>query len=76
MAQAVPSMASSMLARRHELIDLGVLAQQGAVYVFTRDYAFGAPKSAACVVLDHSSNGRLESKDAQERALKLLYANS
>lgn len=75
MAQTVPSMAPSMLARRQELIDLGVLAQQDAAYVFTQDYAFSSPSTAACVVLGRNANGRLEWKDAQGRALKVLQGD-
>jgi len=70
----VCAMAPSMLARRQELIDLGVLAQQGAAHVFTQDYAFSSPSTAACVVLGRNANGRMEWKDAQGRALKVLQA--
>jgi hypothetical protein len=76
--QVVPSMAEhlpGMLAKRQELIDLGVLAQQGNDYVFTQDYAFSSPSTAASVVLGRSANGRLEWKDAQGRALKVLQGN-
>jgi hypothetical protein len=61
-----------MLAKRQELIDLGVLAQQGTDNAFTQDYTFSSPSTAASVVLGRSANGRLEWKDAQGRALKLL----
>ena len=61
-----------MLAKRQELIDLGVLAQQGSDQAFTQDYTFSSPSTAACVVLGRSANGRLEWKDAQGRALKVL----
>ena len=61
-----------MLAKRQELIDLGVLAQQGTDIAFTQDYTFSSPSTAASVVLGRSANGRLEWKDAQGRALKLL----
>jgi hypothetical protein len=61
-----------LLAKRQELIDLGVLAQQGSDHAFTQDYTFSSPSTAACVVLGRSTNGRLEWKDAQGRALKVL----
>jgi hypothetical protein len=73
--QVAPSMAEhlpGMLAKRQELIDLGVLAQQGTDHAFTQDYIFSSPSTAACVVLGRSSNGRLDWKDAQGRALKAL----
>ena len=76
--QVVPSMAEhlpGMLAKRQELIDLGVLAQQGNDYAFTQDYTFSSPSTAASVVLGRSANGRVDWKDAQGRALKVLQEN-
>ena len=73
--QVAPSMAEhlpGMLAKRQELIDLGVLAQQGTDHAFTQDYTFSSPSTAACVVLGRSANGRVEWKDGQGRALKVL----
>jgi len=61
-----------MLAKRQELIDLGVLAPQGTDHAFTQDYTFSSPSTAACVVLGRSANGRVEWKDGQGRALKVL----
>jgi hypothetical protein len=61
-----------MLAKCQDLIDLGVLAQQGTDHALTQDYTFSSPSTAACVVLGRSANGRLEWKDAQGRALKVL----
>ncbi len=78
-SQAMADLAPSLLnhfagtvAKRQELIDLGVLAQQGSAYVFTQDYAFSSPSLASSVVLGRSSNGRMDWKDAQGRALKVL----
>ena len=56
------------------LIRLGVLAQKGSDYVFTQDYSFSSPSTAASVVLGRSANGRLEWKDAQGRTLIVLQA--
>jgi hypothetical protein len=50
------------------------LAQQGAHYVFTQDYVFSSPSAASDMVLGRSSNGRVEWKDAQGRALKVLQS--
>ena len=75
--QVVPSMAEhlpGMLAKRQELIDLGVLVQQGGEYAFTQNYTFSSPSTAACVVLGRSANGRLEWKDAQGISLKVLQS--
>jgi hypothetical protein len=70
--QVVPSMAPSLVAKRQELIELGVLVQKGSDLEFTQDYAFSSPSTAASVVLGRSANGRLEWKDEQGRALKVL----
>ena len=45
---------------------------QCADYAFTQDYTFSSPSTVASVVLGRSANGRLEWKDAQGRALKML----
>lgn len=73
--QAVPSVPPGTLALRQQLQDLGVLVEQGNTYAFTQDYAFSSPSTAASVVLGRSANGRLEWKDAQGRALKVLQAD-
>lgn len=71
--QVVPSMAPSLVVKRQELIELGVLVQKGSDLEFTQDYAFSSPSTAASVVLGRSANGRLEWKDAQGRSLKALH---
>ena len=73
----VPSMHKhfpGFVAWREELIGMGVLAQQGAHYVFTQDYVFNSPSAASDMVLGRSSNGRVEWKDVQGRALKVLQS--
>jgi hypothetical protein len=47
---------------KRELIADGVLVVNGERYRFTRAFAFRSPSAAAAVVLDRSSNGRLEWK--------------
>ena len=77
--QVVPSMAEhlpGMMAKRQDLIDSGVLAPQGVALVFTQDYAFTSPSTPASIVLGRSANGRVEWKDAQGRALKVLQADA
>ena len=74
-AESVPSMAQhvrGMFDLRQELIANGVLALEGGLYLFTQDYAFSSPSTAAAVVLGRSANGRIEWKDAQGRTLKAL----
>jgi hypothetical protein len=74
-ADTVPSMAlhvRGMYDLRHELINNGVLAPQGAFLQFTQDYTFSAPSTAASAVLGRSANGRIEWKAADGRTLKEL----
>ena len=82
-SQAAGQVAPSLLehfagtvAKRQELIDLGVLHPQGSDYVFSQDFAFSSPSLASSVVLGRSSNGRMDWKDAQGRALKVLQADA
>ncbi len=81
-SQAAGQVAPSLLehfagtvAKRQELIDLGVLHPQGSDYVFSQDFAFSSPSLASSVVLGRSSNGRMDWKDAQGRSLKSLQEN-
>ncbi len=68
----VPSIPSSTLAMRQQLLDLGVLKQQGGAHAFTQDYTFSSPSTAASVVLGRSANGRMEWRDGQGQSLKVL----
>ena len=73
--QEVPSLQkhfAGTVTKRQELIALGVLLPQGSNYLFSQDFAFSSPSLASSVVLGRSSNGRLDWKDAQGRALKVL----
>jgi len=55
---------------RSALQENGVLASSGQNLIFTQDYAFSSPSSAAAVVLGRSSNGRTEWKDETGQTLK------
>lgn len=57
---------------RQELKKNGVLVMQGDKYVFTQDYPFSSPSTAADVVVGGSVNGRMMWKDAKGRTLKEL----
>jgi hypothetical protein len=73
--ETVPSMEQhvrGMYELREELIRNGVLARQGDHYMFTQDYVFSSPSTAAAVVLGRSANGRVEWKDRAGRTLKEL----
>lgn len=54
---------------REQLVTDGVLNLQGTQYVFTRDYLFPSPSTAAIAVLGRSANGWVEWKTAQGQTL-------
>jgi len=58
--------------RRDDLIRQGVLALDSDDYVFTQDYVFGSPSTAASVVIGRNANGRVEWKTAGGQSLKAL----
>ena len=72
MGAVLQSMTPSTVAMRQDLISSGVLAAQGSALVFTQDFVFTSPSTPASIVLGRNANGRLEWKDAQGRALKVL----
>ena len=57
---------------RQNLITSGVMQPQDDHYVFTQDYSFSSPSTAAAVVLGRSANGRVEWKDSSGRTLKSI----
>ena len=69
-----PSLNTNGVAKRKALIDMGVLQQQGDVYVFTQDYVFNSASLASSIVLGRSSNGWVDWKDSQGRSLKDIQA--
>lgn len=76
--KVVPSMAEyipHVKDRRDDLIRQGVLAPDGDAYVFTQDYVFGSPSTAASVVMGRNANGRTDWKTADGRSLKEVQDN-
>jgi hypothetical protein len=61
-----------MMTMRRDLVDQRILKSEGEGYVFSEDYAFRSPSTAAGVVLGRNANGRTEWKDANGRTLKEL----
>lgn len=75
-SEAVPSTVPSchvyLREMREALVANGVLQKVGAGYVFSQDYAFSAPSTAAGVVLGRSANGRTDWKTKNGKTLKEL----
>lgn len=73
--ESVPSMATHLggiYDVRQKLIESGVMVPQRDQYVFTQDYSFSSPSTAAAVVLGRSANGRVDWKDRSGRTLKSI----
>ncbi|HXI64834.1 MAG TPA: GIY-YIG nuclease family protein [Gemmatimonadales bacterium] len=68
----VPSCHAYLKELRAALIENGVLKPSGDGYVFTQDYLFASPSTAAGVVLGRSSNGRIEWKSKDGTTLKAI----
>lgn len=57
---------------RQELLDMGVLVEDGEVYSFTCEYTFKSPSSAACVIAGNPRSGMDAWRDLKGRSLKEL----
>lgn len=57
---------------RKQLLERGVLIAEGDALVFTQDFRFRSPSSAAGVLVGGSANGRLAWKDPRGTTLKAL----
>jgi len=76
--KVVPSMAEYIPHVKHlrdDLIRQGVLAPDGDTYIFTEDYRFGSPSTAASVVMGRNANGRIDWKTVDGRSLKEVQDN-
>lgn len=57
---------------RQELLERDVLRVEGDSLIFTQDFRFNSPSTAAGVLVGGSANGRITWKDEQGRTLKAL----
>ncbi len=57
---------------RQNLIDAGILAHEGECLVFTENYLFGSPSSAAAIIVGNSMNGWITWKTATGKTLDEL----
>jgi hypothetical protein len=70
--EEVASCPPAVRSMRAALLQNGVLKLNGESYVFTQDYVFGSPSTAASVVQGRSANGRVDWKDSKGRTLNEL----
>jgi hypothetical protein len=71
-ATVVPSIHAHMAAIRTKLVESGVVQETDEGLLFTSDYVFNSPSTAAGVLLGRAANGRIEWKDSTGRTLKEL----
>lgn len=67
-----PSIQSFLTEVRKSLVESGILKLDGTRYIFTQDYLFNSPSTAAGVVLARSANGRTEWQTKEGRSLKAV----
>jgi hypothetical protein len=61
--EIVPSATSALKPQRDKLIASGVMEERDGEYIFTQDFLFSSPSTAAAIVLGRSANGWIEWKD-------------
>ena len=66
----VPSMTSSFINLRQKMIEQGVIKKINGKLIFTKDFLFSSPSTAATIVLGRNANGRIEWKDKKGKTLK------
>jgi hypothetical protein len=66
----VPSMSAAFINQRQKLINQGVIQKTNGKLVFTKDFLFSSPSTAAAVVMGRNANGRIEWKDKKGKSLK------
>ena len=70
----IPSIHDWLRNLRQQLLERGVMVQEGHGFVFTQDYRFNSPSAAAGVLVGGNANGRRAWKDEHGRSLKQLHA--
>ncbi len=70
--QVAPSIHNYLITLRKDLVDQGVLVEEGEHYCFTQDQVFQSPSTAAGAVQGRSANGRIDWKTKDGRTLKEL----
>jgi hypothetical protein len=71
--EIAPSAINALKPQRDKLVTSGVMEERDGEYVFTQDFLFPSPSTAAAVVLGRSANGWVEWKDVNGRTLSDVY---
>jgi len=67
--------AKRMKEKREQLIEKGVLKNEGSYLLFTKDIEFGSPSTAAAIIRGGASNGLVAWKNSAGKSLKELEEN-
>ncbi len=54
---------------RNNLIEKGILKQEGSILIFTEDYSFNSPSASAAVILARRANGWIEWKNKDGKTM-------
>lgn len=68
-AVTVPSCHAYLVNLRNELIQSGILVQEGEMYQFREDYVFSSPSTAGGVILGRSTNGWTKWRNSNGKTL-------
>jgi hypothetical protein len=71
--EVAPSGAHAVNPHRERLLAAGVMEERDGGYVFTQDFLFSSPSTAAAIVLGRSANGWVEWKDERGQTLSDVY---
>jgi len=71
--EIAPSAVNAVQPQRDKLVTSGVMEERDGEYVFTQDFLFPSPSTAAAVVLGRSANGWVEWKDVNGHTLSDVY---
>lgn len=75
-SKAVPSIHAYIETLRKDLQNQGVLTDTDGKFIFTSDYVFSSPSTAAGFVMGRSANGRIYWKDDNGKTLKQVQTDS
>lgn len=74
--EVVTSAINSVTPQREKLLAAGVIEERNGEYVFTQDYLFTSPSTAAAVVLGRTANGWVEWKDKTGATLSEVHRDT
>jgi len=74
--ETMVSLSTGYKKQRDKLISQNILNQSVNKYVFTKDYLFSSPSSAAAIILGYATNGRRNWKNVEGKSIDDLEKES